>query len=543
MKLSAEAPEPVLGKYRVSRYFWVRGTAMLVVSLGTLFFPMLRSGFERVPGDMGDARLVNYLLEHSYLWMTRRADHASFWNPPVAYPQRNVAAQTETMLGSAPCYWVWRAIGLLPDTSFQLWLLVVAALDFVTARAFLKRALGCSEIAAGTGAFLFVAAAMRARQLNHPQTLVQFPSMVTLYALVRVGNEPGSGRTGQWWLTAASAFVLQLWGCFYLAWFLALGLLLFVGWSMVFETPRRVLARIARRDWRWVALCGALVAFGTWPLILHSMQAVATIHWRPVAEILMYVPSPHGWFAATQGSLLAKRLGVPVNLIKGAALGWASGATAIALLALSAVGIHHERSRMWFKPAIVGAATLVLLATQLRGGHTLWMTLLPWFPGAGAIRAVSRCSLVVLIPWSLAIVGATEAVRQRLPWLVPPLVVGLVLSQVYAGGTYSKAEARHRTALVVAQLSKACHVFTAGVVAEPGTPLGPVTVIFANMDALGAQAATGIPTTDFYGPEGVVPSGGEHEFAARARERFTHLGLRKNEGCVVLTYPASGAPG
>ena len=35
------------------------------------FYPVFVSGFGRVPGDFGDARLVNYLLEHSWRWLLR----------------------------------------------------------------------------------------------------------------------------------------------------------------------------------------------------------------------------------------------------------------------------------------------------------------------------------------------------------------------------------------------------------------------------------------------------------------------------------------
>ena len=48
--------------------------------------PMLFSGLARIQSDPGDPRLINYLLEHSYLWISGNPAHRQFWDIPFFYP-------------------------------------------------------------------------------------------------------------------------------------------------------------------------------------------------------------------------------------------------------------------------------------------------------------------------------------------------------------------------------------------------------------------------------------------------------------------------
>jgi hypothetical protein len=60
----------------------------------------------------GDPRLVNYQLEHTFLWLSGRSGHESFWSPPVFHPALHVGAYSDTVVGAAPLYWLWRFSGL-----------------------------------------------------------------------------------------------------------------------------------------------------------------------------------------------------------------------------------------------------------------------------------------------------------------------------------------------------------------------------------------------------------------------------------------------
>src|SRR5690242_4521261 len=90
-----------------------RHSSLLLWLCGMLlaFYPVLFSGFARVSGDLGDSRLLNYLLEHDYRWLLRQPAHRDLWSPPFFYPEANVGAYSDILLSAGPCYWPWRLLG------------------------------------------------------------------------------------------------------------------------------------------------------------------------------------------------------------------------------------------------------------------------------------------------------------------------------------------------------------------------------------------------------------------------------------------------
>ena len=61
-------------------------------------YPMIFSGFRRIQTDLGDTRLIHYLLEHGYLWVRRVPGHLDFWSPPFFYPAQKCGG----VFGRAP---------------------------------------------------------------------------------------------------------------------------------------------------------------------------------------------------------------------------------------------------------------------------------------------------------------------------------------------------------------------------------------------------------------------------------------------------------
>src|SRR4051794_21035649 len=59
--------------------------------------PMILSGLAGMQTDRGDTRLINYILEHSYLWLRSAPGHEQFWSPPFYYPAPNVAAYSDVL--------------------------------------------------------------------------------------------------------------------------------------------------------------------------------------------------------------------------------------------------------------------------------------------------------------------------------------------------------------------------------------------------------------------------------------------------------------
>jgi hypothetical protein len=113
----------VLHLRSVSRMVLAVGFGVLGVMMA--HHPMILSGFRRIQTDLGDTRLIHYLLEHGYLWAQRDPEHLDFWSPPFFYPVKNVAAYSDLLLSVGPVYWLWRALQASPDQSFGLWMISI----------------------------------------------------------------------------------------------------------------------------------------------------------------------------------------------------------------------------------------------------------------------------------------------------------------------------------------------------------------------------------------------------------------------------------
>src|SRR5439155_20638717 len=109
----------------------------------------------------------------------------NLWDQPFFFPTTNAGAYSDILLGSAPVYWLFRMVRFEPDTAFQLWMVAVLLLDFVSMLLFLRNCVGLGLLSSALGAFLFAFGSPRLAQLGHQQLLPQFFTMFGLYGLFR----------------------------------------------------------------------------------------------------------------------------------------------------------------------------------------------------------------------------------------------------------------------------------------------------------------------------------------------------------------------
>jgi hypothetical protein len=477
---------------------------LLALGLFFLFHPMLRGGLGEIPGDLGDARLVNYLLEHSFLWATGRSDHAELWNLPMFYPRQNIFAYSETLLGAAPFYWFWRTLSIAPETSFQLWMLTMAALDFLAAFLLLRRGLRLGTLAAGAGAFLFAFGGARAIHLQHAQLLPHFFTLLAVYALLAVARSPGGAPSPGGVLAAALAIVAQLYASFYLGWFLLLGLALLALVALARRPTREDLFRLARLNGRGLLVAGVVSLLALSPLLVHYSRAAAELPgrhpWDPTFHMVPNLASwvtlgprswLYGWMEDPRLWALLRRAGPPEVSI---GMGLLTSLCA-------ALGLWQAaRTRPWMA-AVLGATVLLLLLTlRLPRGVTAWRLLWLYLPSATAMRAVFRIGVFALLPAALGLAWFLETRRHG--W-VAVLLAGLCIAeQGTTMVTYSKRAAQQRADWIAERVGPGCRAFffiadRQGDAAQPS--------LFYHVDAMAAQARRGVPTINGYSSQ--IPPG------------------------------------
>ncbi|MEP7067089.1 MAG: hypothetical protein ABI889_13720 [Gemmatimonadota bacterium] len=490
-----------------------------IVGLLLQFHPMLLSGLHRMQSDWGDTRLNNYILEHGYRWLLGFPGHERFWSPPVFYPAPNTAAYSDVLLGVAPFYWLWRVTGFAPDTSFQLWMLTIATLNFVSAFVLFSRGFRIRPIASVIGAMLLSFAAERTAQVIHAQLIAHFYIAIAILAVLEIFRAEPELRAGvmivqrrtAWVFALAAATAAQLYSSFYYGWFLIFALAIAALWALVRPGTRRRVLLTARANLG--ALAGAALAslLALAPLVSHYLEAQRQVGTRSFALVETMLPrleswaymGPsswlYGWIAALSGFR-----DLPMEHEQRLGLG-------VVTVMCAATGLWMARRRRDVQFAVIVPLTMALLATEWPGGFTLWHAAYLYVPGAGALRAVSRIGVALLIPASLGVALLIESLARtlRIPpsrtamrlrqrdrlrrALIAAMVTGvIVVEQVQEPRSYDKSEGRARVARVANGIGAGCQLFLYTTTGGDDDPWN------YHADAMWASMERGIPTINGY---------------------------------------------
>jgi hypothetical protein len=144
-----------------------------VFFIGLFSYPLAVLGldFSYMPGDLGDARFINYVLEHGYQFILGNRD--SFYDAPFFFPAKNVLAMSDNMLGHLPIYSFFRLLHFSREEALQGWWLSLFALNyfisFICFYKYSKNFLGALLVA-----YLFSFSILNLVQLNYLQINAKF---------------------------------------------------------------------------------------------------------------------------------------------------------------------------------------------------------------------------------------------------------------------------------------------------------------------------------------------------------------------------------
>lgn len=518
---------------------WLAAAAFLAVGLGAAHHPMLLSGFARTQGNLGDARLHNYLLEHTYRWAARFPEHDRLWDPPIFHPSPNTLAYSETLLGAAPIFWLFRIAAFPPDTAFQLWLLAVSSLNFLSAHLLLRRGLRFDTLPSCFGAFLLSFAGARIAHVGHPQLLPAFYPPLALLALCRILDPAAVSRPRRerlaWAGLLAGALVAQAHTCVYTAWFLLLGMGLAGATALLIPACRRAILPPLRRHSLEIGLGAALAALVSIPMASHYLRAGADVGYREYGSILPLMPRLSSWFYPGSGNWLYgwmsrvppfRDLPAPYEQ----ALGFGLLTSAIA-----AAGFLRRRASPEYRVLGLASLAAIVLATLWPGGMSLWRIVFAVVPGADALRAVARIGNVLLLPVAIGAAAFLQAVPWS-RWRAGVTVALCLLEQGVTTESYDRAQARADVDEIVRSVDRGASAFFYSVL-QPGVPDWAESVpIKYHVDAMWAQLQLGIPTINGYSGHAppawafktaiVARAPAEHELLARRLQAWlTRNGL------------------
>ena len=455
------------------------------------FHPMIFSGFALTPGDLGDARFNNYVLEHSYRWLRGDPAHASLWNMPIFFPAPRALLYSDTLLGAAPIFWLFRVLGAAPDTAFQLWMLAVSVLTFAACWLLLRDGLRVGPVAAAGGAMLFAFASMRMSQVGHQQLLAHFYPPIAAWALLRVVRGARAGRSAPGMLLAAGlATTAQAYTGFYFFWFFlfAMGALsLSVLW---FGAARAQVVRAVRLNAAWVMATAALCAALLLPLAYGYRQVVLQLGYRDYAQVSYYLAPIWAWFCFGESNWLYGWIAALPPFQDVLFLGEKQLGLGLVTLCCVFAGSRLLVRRPFGRALVLASAGIVAAMTVIAGRYSLWPLVYHFVPAAAAVRAVARMGLMVLLPASIAFAVWLEHSRR---WALL-LICLCLLEQMQTIRMHDKDLNRRTVAEIAEPLRHAgsCRAFIYSQAS------GDYPEWKYQIDAMWVQLAAGIPTLNGY---------------------------------------------
>ena len=461
------------------------------VGMWSAFSPMIRSGFRLMKGGLGDSRLVNYGLEHSYQWLIRTPAYASFWDAPLYYPHPNVTAFTDIMAGLGLFYWPWRLVGLAPDTAFQLWLLTVFTVSFLLLYVLLRRSLHVGVLAASVGAYVGAFGNIQMSQWGHPQLLPKVWVILCVIAVFGMFSElhdaSRSARRNCWIGVFFASAVLQVYSAFYALFFFGLVAAAALIWSIAMSDTRAMVLQFARQHRLGLLCIGGLAVIAIAPMVQHYLITATELGLRAYRDgnvarpASWLLPGPrnyvYGWLQQNGGPFAY--LNDP-NQRNGLGI-----VTSVAALAGLAAGWRYGAVRV-----VVLATTTVAVCGTMFGDFSLWAYVHAYVPGGGAIRAIGRIGMILLFPVTLGVALILNRILTRGRFVLAiALAVVCGVEQAQRTVWTDKYAVRAQMEALSERVGPACEAFL--LVCD-----GPAGCRHVNDDAAWVGIATGIPTVN-----------------------------------------------
>lgn len=396
-----------------------------------VFHPSLFSGLKDLQLGWGDPRLLTYLFEHTWLWVTRAPLHTEFWSPPIMYPALGTGPYTDTILGAAPMYWAFRGVGFAEAPSMVLWLIGASVLNLWAAWMFLTRILGVRTLAATAGAFLFGFGITRAANVSSPQMLAAFYGMFGMVALGRAlqlaGTErPGGMRVLRCLVLASVLMVLQAWSAFYNAFFylLVLGVALAVALTM--REGRRAIGRLLRRH--VVAIVVALVVglLLLRPLLVAQLGSITSGGVRNLQHIHRSLADLTSWIDPGLSHWLYGDL---VRFTHTSSASQHVNGVGFVTMLVALIGLVMGRRRLIVRVAALSTAVVVVLMTRWPNGFSFWFEVVEAVPLLRSVRYSARIGEFLVIPAGIGLALVVEGLIERRRVLPAALLVLLCAAE------------------------------------------------------------------------------------------------------------------
>lgn len=273
--------------------------AILLFFFGLYYYCFRILGFDLAytPGDFGDSRFINYVLEHGYKWL--RGIEPDFWRANFMYPLKDNIAISDSMAGALPIYALFRFMGIDVEPSYQLWWLSCCVLNFWLCFIAFKK-LGFNPFLSAIGAYAFAFGINNFNQFVHLQFNCKFfaPIVIVLfYSFLKTPKQ-------NYFILLVLCTVLQFYCSAYIAIFLILFMVLFAVIYLVFKENKQ--AFVAGLNKKLVIRFSIVSAIGLLLILLLAIPyySMAKLLGRQQYEnIVSNLPAFYSYFLPNDSSI------------------------------------------------------------------------------------------------------------------------------------------------------------------------------------------------------------------------------------------------
>jgi hypothetical protein len=268
---------------------------LLILGLYLVPLSILNTDLTMIPGDTGDSRFNNYILEHGYKFLTGQV--STFWDAPFMYPYHHVTALSDNLIGSLPVYAVFRNFSDR-ETAFQLWILALYALNFICCFLALKK-WSAHNLLSSVGAYIFAFSIFTVSQLHHAQVHPRFILPLVIYWCWKYLSE----KKVKYFLFTLLGMTYQLYCGIYLGFLLLFIVLFFVLSYLVLYRDRSFFLQFkSKKIILQHLLCLVITIAITAPLMLPYIETSAVMGMRKFEDTISTIPQLRSYFFTFPGS-------------------------------------------------------------------------------------------------------------------------------------------------------------------------------------------------------------------------------------------------
>ncbi len=468
---------------RVKLYRFAGVTIACALVLLHLLMPMLTSGGDAVPGDLGDSRLNNLILEHGYLSLLGYYEYSS---PGQFFPVQNTLYFSENLLASLLFYVPFRELGITEMASFQLMLIVTILLNTISFY-FLLSILKIDQWISLPIVFFSLSFFGWISQLVHPQLLPVYPFILSLSFLFS-WIETSKFKHLTFFL---GSLVWQHLSSIYLGVFSTCIAISLVSILFFFsESTKRNIIKSVKRDFKKIVLVVSTCVLSL-ILLYRPYASISSNHGtNPIQDIETLSPTFGSWFSAPEQSYLygkqsfVRDASIPVEVqLFGGWLIWPI---------LAAIFCFPGRFGACknYPAALAMVCTIMLAMAGITAWHLsggLWspyLALCRVFPALKAIRAVGRISLLlhILAGTSAAVLLQCLADRRNRNFRIAAVALAFAMAVEglsTPGLSFSKTAAEQRLEPLLAGVPDGSAPAIIAYLTRPDTE----PVLFSHLDA------------------------------------------------------------